>query len=249
MAKDKTPATPAGERIAKVMARAGLCSRREAERWIEAGRVELNGKKLETPACVVGPDDRIVVDGKPLPGKEPTRLWRYNKPTGLVTSHKDPEGRPTVFDALPPYLPRVISVGRLDLTSEGLLLLTNDGALARALELPSTGWTRKYRVRVHGNFDPEILKKLANGVTIDGVRYGAIDAVFENRTGYNAWLSVSIKEGKNREVRRVMEHIGLDVNRLIRVAYGPFQLGHLERGEVEEVKPKSLRDQVGHLLV
>ncbi len=234
-----------GERIAKVMARAGLCSRREAERWIASGRVSVNGKKLDTPACVVGPGDTVLVDGKPLPDKQPVRLWRYNKPTGLVTSHKDPEGRPTVFDALPKHLPRVISVGRLDLNSEGLLLLTNDGELARKLEMPATGWTRRYRVRVHGHVDPTKLSGLARGVTVDGVRYGPIDAAFESRTGANAWVTVSIKEGKNREVRKVMEHIGLTVNRLIRIGYGPFHLGHLPKGDAEEVKPKVLRDLLG----
>jgi 23S rRNA pseudouridine2605 synthase len=236
------------ERIAKVMARAGLCSRREAERWIEAGRVIVNGEKLTTPACVVGPNDTIVVDGKPLPTKQESRLWRYHKPTGLVTSHRDNEGRQTVFDTLPKTLPRVISVGRLDLNSEGLLLLTNDGELARKLELPATAWTRRYRVRAHGRAKDEDLAALKNGVKIDGVRYGGIDAAFEKRTGANAWLTVSIKEGKNREVRNVMEHVGLNVNRLIRTAYGPFQLGHLKPGDVEEVKPKVLREQIGSYL-
>lgn len=236
------------ERIAKVMARAGLCSRREAERWIEAGRVQVNGEKLTSPACVVGPSDTVVVDNKPLPTKQETRLWRYHKPQGLVTSHRDNEGRQTVFDALPKTLPRVISVGRLDLNSEGLLLLTNDGELARKLELPATAWTRRYRVRAHGRVKDEDLAELKNGIRIDGVRYGAIDAAFESRTGANAWLTVSIKEGKNREVRKVMEHLGMTVNRLIRTAYGPFQLGHLKRTEVEEVRPKVLREQIGSYL-
>jgi len=247
MAKKEQPAA-SGERIAKVMARAGLCSRREAERWIEAGRVEVNGKKLTTPACVIGPGDTVVVDGKALPDKEPTRLWRYNKPAGLVTSHKDPEGRQTVFQALPSYMPRVISVGRLDLNSEGLLLLTNDGELARKLELPETGWTRRYRVRVHGNADAKQLLSLGKGVTVDGVKYGPVTANFDSRTGANAWMTVTLKEGKNREVRKVMEHIGLEVNRLIRTAYGPFQIGNLPQGEVEEVRPKALHDMVGALL-
>ncbi len=237
-----------GERIAKVMARAGLCSRREAERWIEAGRVEVNGKKLTTPACVVKPGDKVVVDGNALPDKEPTRLWRYNKPQGLVTSHRDEAGRQTVFDAMPAHMPRVISVGRLDLNSEGLLLLTNDGELARKLELPETGWTRRYRVRVHGTIDAKDLTSLGRGVTVDGIKYGPITAAFDTRTGANAWLTVTLKEGKNREVRKVMEHIGLTVNRLIRTAYGPFQIGHLPVGEVEEVRPKALRDQVGRFL-
>lgn len=248
MPKAKPKKEQTGERIAKAMARAGLCSRREAERWITEGRVSVNGKVLDTPACVVTDKDIILVDDKPLPDKEPARLWRYHKPTGLVTSHRDPGGRPTVFDALPPHLPRVISIGRLDMNSEGLLLLTNDGGLARKLELPDTGWTRRYRVRVHGSVDQDRLKSLAKGVTVEGVNYGAIEATFESRTGANAWLSVAIKEGKNREVRRVMEHIGLRVNRLIRTAYGPFQLGNLPRGEVDEIKPKALREQVGHLL-
>ena len=247
MAKKEQPKA-SGERIAKVMARAGLCSRREAERWIEAGRVEVNGKKLTTPACVIGPGDTVVVDGKALPDKEPTRLWRYNKPAGLVTSHKDPEGRQTVFQALPSYMPRVISVGRLDLNSEGLLLLTNDGELARKLELPETGWTRRYRVRVHGNADAKQLLSLGHGVTVDGVKYGPVTANFDSRTGANAWMTVTLKEGKNREVRKVMEHIGLEVNRLIRTAYGPFQIGNLPQGEVEEVRPKALHDMVGMLL-
>lgn len=250
MAKNKQPtkSESAGDRIAKVMARAGLCSRRDAERWIAMGRVEVNGKKLETPACVIKPGDKVVVDGKPLPTQEPVRLWRYNKPTGLVTSHKDPEGRPTVFQKLPPHLPRVISVGRLDLNSEGLLLLTNDGGLARTLELPKTAWSRRYRVRVHGYIDQEKLDSLKKGVTVDGVNYGSIEAKFESRTGANAWVSVSIREGKNREVRKVMEHVGVTVNRLIRVAYGPFHLGQLESGDVEEVRPKQLREQLGNLL-
>ena len=237
-----------GERIAKVMARAGLCSRREAERWITDGRVTVNGTELTTPACVVSDSDIVIVDGKPLPNKEPVRLWRYHKPQGLVTSHRDPQDRKTVFQALPTHMPRVISVGRLDLNSEGLLLLTNDGGVARSLELPATGWTRRYRARVMGDVDPKALESLAKGVTIDGVRYGSVIAQLEQRTGANAWVSVSIREGKNREVRRVMEHIGLRVNRLIRTTYGPFQLGNLPRGEVEEVKPKVLKDQIGKFL-
>lgn len=240
--------TSDGERIAKIMARAGLCSRREAERWIEAGRVEVNGKKLMTPACVIKTGDRVVVDGKALPDKEPTRLWRYNKPAGLVTSHGDPQGRKTVFDALPAHLPRVISVGRLDYNSEGLLLLTNDGELARKLELPDTGWTRRYRIRVHGNADAKALLSLGRGVTVDGVKYGSIIANFDSRTGANAWMTVTLKEGKNREIRKVMEHIGLTVNRLIRTAYGPFQIGNLEQGDADEIRPKALREQVGMFL-
>ncbi len=233
-----------GERIAKALARAGLCSRREAERWIGEGRVAVNGTVLTTPAVLVTEADSVTVDGRPLPGKEPTRLWRYNKPAGLVTTQRDPQGRPTVFDMLPPALPRVISIGRLDLNSEGLLLLTNDGALARFLELPSTGWPRRYRVRVHGRVAPEALARLKGGVTVDGVRYGPVEAVLDRQTGANAWLTVSLREGKNREVRRVLESIGLSVNRLIRISFGPFHLGKLEDGGVEEVKPSVMRDQL-----
>ena len=234
----------AGERIAKALARAGLCSRREAERWIAEGRVAVNGTVLTTPAVLVTDADAVTVDGKPLPGKEPTRLWRYNKPTGLVTTQRDPQGRPTVFERLPAALPRVVSIGRLDLNSEGLLLLTNDGALARFLELPSTGWPRRYRVRVHGRPTPEALTKLKGGVTVEGVRYGPVDAVLDRQTGANAWLTVSLREGKNREVRKVLESIGLSVNRLIRISFGPFHLGKLEDGGVEEVRPSVMRDQL-----
>jgi|GEM_PF-308223 len=235
----------AGERIAKVMARAGLCSRRDAEAWIAAGRVALNGKKLSSPAVNVGPNDLVLVDGKPLPEAEKTRLFRYHKPRGLVTTAKDPEGRPTVFDNLPEGLPRVISVGRLDLNSEGLLLLTNDGELARRLELPATGWVRRYRVRVNGRIDPASLTRLAKGIEIEGVRYGAIEAVLDRQQGDNAWLTMSLTEGKNREIRKVCAFFGWTVSRLIRLSYGPFQLGHLEKGEFEEVPSKVLRDQLG----
>ncbi|UEM22274.1 rRNA pseudouridine synthase [Skermanella mucosa] len=243
---DTSPEEASGgpERIAKRLARAGLCSRRDAERWIAEGRVAVNGTVLTTPAVVVGPGDTIVVDGKPLPEMEPTRLWRYHKPDGLVTSARDEKGRQTVFDTLPADLPRVVSVGRLDLTTEGLLLLTNDGELARFLELPSTGWARRYRVRVNGIADPARLAGLSRGVTIDGVQYGPIEALLDRQQGSNAWLTITLREGKNREVRNVMESLGLTVNRLIRVAYGPFQLGKLERGEVEEVPRRVLRDQV-----
>lgn len=233
------------ERIAKRMARAGLCSRRDAERWIADGRVVVNGKKLDSPAFTVAPDDEIVVDGQPLPKKERPRLWRYHKPTGLVTSHKDEKGRDTVFDKLPEEMPRVISVGRLDLNSEGLLLLTNDGELARRLELPATGWKRKYRVRVHGHPKERDLEKLAKGLTIEGVKYGAIEAVLDSTKGANSWLTVSLREGKNREIRKVMEFLGFTVSRLIRISYGPLQLGDLPAGEVEEVKSKILREQMG----
>ncbi|MBV6632264.1 MAG: pseudouridine synthase [Alphaproteobacteria bacterium] len=234
-----------GERIAKRMARAGLCSRREAEAWITAGRVKLNGKVLETPAVTVGPQDRVEVDGKPLPDAEPVRLWRYHKPAGLVTTNKDPEGRETIFDRLPRALPRVITVGRLDLNSEGLLLLTNDGETARRLELPTTGWLRKYRARVHGTVNPDVLKKLADGHEVSGIKYGPIDAALERQVGANAWVTVGLREGKNREVRKVLESIGLTVNRLIRISYGPFQLGNLGKGGVEELSAKVIAEQLG----
>jgi 23S rRNA pseudouridine2605 synthase len=234
-----------GERIAKWLARAGVASRRDAERMIAEGRVRLGGKVVESPATFVAPGDHVTVDGKPVAAPERTRLFRYHKPPGLVTTHRDPEGRPTVFERLPPGLPRLVSVGRLDLTSEGLLLLTNDGALARRLELPSNGWLRRYRVRVHGRVEEKALAALARGVTIDGVQYGPIEAGLDARQGSNAWLTVSLREGRNREIRRVMAHLGLEVTRLIRTAYGPFQLGALPRGAVEEVNAKVLRDQLG----
>ena len=237
-----------GERVAKVLARAGLCSRREAERWIAEGRVALDGKVLETPAVVVPPGAVLTVDGVPVPEAERTRLWRYHKPAGLVTTRSDPQGRQTVFDNLPAELPRVVSIGRLDLNSEGLLLLTNDGELSRRLELPSTGWPRRYRVRVHGTPDPAKLAGLAKGITVSGVHYGPIEAALDKVQGANAWLTVTLREGKNREVRKVMEAIGLNVNRLIRVSYGPFQLGILEKGEAEEIKASVLRDQLGRWL-
>ncbi|KAA0676379.1 pseudouridine synthase [Roseomonas genomospecies 6] len=234
----------AGERIAKRLARAGLCSRRDAERWITDGRVAVNGTTLDSPACVVRPGDVVQVDGKVIPEPEPARMWRYYKPSGLVTTARDEKGRTTVFERLPPDMPRVISVGRLDLTTEGLLLLTNDGELARFLELPATGWTRRYRVRVFGEVDEVKLAELAKGPTIEGVKYGPIEAVLDRIQGRNAWLTVSLKEGKNREIRKVMEALGLQVNRLIRVAYGPFQLGKLEEGTVEEVPKRVVREQV-----
>ncbi len=234
-----------GERIAKRLARAGLCSRRDAERWIAEGRVTVNGSRLSTPAVTVSDTDRIIVDGKPLPEAERTRLWRYHKRLGLMTTHNDPQGRPTVFDKLPDDMPRVISVGRLDLNSEGLLLLTNDGELARRMELPSTGWVRRYRVRVHGEVEPDRLTALEKGVTIDGVRYGPIKAVLDRQKGSNAWLTVALQEGKNREIRKVVEHLGWQVTRLIRVAYGPFQLGNLAEGAVEEITGKVFKEQLG----
>jgi len=234
-----------GERIAKRLARAGLCSRREAERWIEAGRIAVDGKVLTSPAVVVGSGNRITVDDKPLPAAEATRLWRYHKPKGLICTARDEAGRPTVFDALPAELPRVMSVGRLDFNSEGLLLLTNDGGLARRLELPSTGWARRYRVRVFGRPDPEKLAALAHGVTVEGVHYGPIEASLERQQGGNAWISLLLREGKNREIRKVMEHLGLVVNRLIRISFGPFRLTGLESGSVREVPPRILADQLG----
>jgi 23S rRNA pseudouridine2605 synthase len=223
-----------------------VCSRRDAERLIAEGRVKLNGKVLDTPAVKVTAADKVSVDGRPVGAAEETRLWRYHKPSGLVTTHRDPGGRPTVFEHLPEDLPRVISVGRLDLTSEGLLLLTNDGALARRLELPSNGWLRRYRARAYGRVTQEELDTLKNGITVEGMRYGAIDAKLERGQGANAWINVGISEGKNREVRRVLEALGLKVNRLIRVSYGPFQLGTLEPGAVEEIPRKVLRDQLGN---
>ena len=237
---------PKGERIAKRLARAGLCSRREAERWIAAGRVAVDGETLESPAFNVLPRHRIVVDGRPLKASKPPALWRYRKPAGLVTTNRDPQGRPTIFDRLPPGLPRVMTVGRLDLTTEGLLLLTNDGELARFLELPSTGWTRRYRVRVNGRPDEAALARLAEGVTVDGVRYGPVQARLDRQQGANAWLTMSLREGKNREIRKLCAHLGLTANRLIRTAYGPFQLGRLEAGAVEKVPQRVLRAQLAH---
>jgi len=239
------PAPREGERIAKRLARAGLCSRRDAERWIAQGRVAVDGQVLTSPAVNVTQASHITVDGAPIPEQTPTRLWRYHKPRGLLTTHRDPEGRPTIFDELPQELPRVITIGRLDLNSEGLLLLTNDGALARKLELPSTGWIRRYRVRVHGTVDSQALAGLAQGVTIEGVKYGAVRAQLDRQQGDNAWLTMALTEGKNREVRRICEHLGWRVNRLIRVAYGPFQLGLLEPGGVEEVSARVVKEQMG----
>jgi 23S rRNA pseudouridine2605 synthase len=234
-----------GERIAKVVSRAGLASRRDAEEWIVQGRVTVNGRVINSPALDVTANDVITVDGKPLPPRERTRLFMFHKPRGLMTTHADPEGRPTVFDNLPEGLPRLISIGRLDFNTEGLLLLTNDGGLARALELPDTGWLRRYRVRAHGEVTQAQLDELKRGVEVDGVKYGPIDATLERDQGANVWLVFAIREGKNREVRNVMAHLGLEVNRLIRVSYGPFQLGELAESEVEEVKTRVLREQLG----
>lgn len=233
-----------GERIAKVMARAGLCSRRDAERWIEAGRVSVNGKKLTSPACVVTDDDKITVDDKPLPGREKTRLFLYHKPAGLVTSNKDEQGRNTIFDKMPKELPRLMTVGRLDINTEGLLLMTNDGELARYLELPATGWKRHYRVRAYGHVSQTKLDKLKSGLVVDGIRYKSIEATLDKQQGDNVWIDISLKEGKNREVRNIMKALGLDVNRLIRVSYGPFHLGKLPKGSVMEVKTSVVKDQV-----
>ena len=237
--------TDVPERIAKRIARAGICSRREAEALVLAGRVKLNGKILDTAACNVTTKDRIDVDDKRIPTAEPARLWRYYKSRGLVVSNRDEKGRDTIFDRLPDNLPRVISVGRLDLDSEGLLLLTNDGDLARHLELPSTGWTRKYRVRVRGLVNPIKLDNLSSGVTIDNIHYGEVLARLDNQMPSNAWLTVAIKEGKNREIRHIMEYLGYPVSRLIRLSYGPFSLGNLEDGDVREVKTNVLTEQLG----
>jgi 23S rRNA pseudouridine2605 synthase len=239
-----------GDRIAKVLARAGVASRREVERLIAEGRVRLNGQVLTTPAVKVAPGDVLSVDGKPVGAAEPTRVWRYHKPAGLVTTHKDPKERATVFEHLPPGLPRVISVGRLDLNTEGLLLLTNDGALARALELPATGLVRRYRARARGRVSQERLDRLQDGITVDGVRYGPIEARLdkakEGGTGANLWITLGLSEGKNREVRKVLDALGLTVNRLIRLSYGPFQLGTLAAGAAEEIGPRVIREQLGH---
>ena len=238
-----------GERIAKMMARAGVSSRREAEAWIAQGRVAVNGKVITSPALNVTARDRITLDGQPLPAKERTRLFLYHKPAGLVTTHADPGGRPTLFAALPPGLPRLVSVGRLDLNTEGLLLLTNDGGLARVLELPATGWLRRYRVRALGRVLQPDLDKLRRGITIDGVRYGSIEATLDREQGSNVWLTFAMREGKNREVKNVLGHLGLKVNRLIRVSYGPFQLTGLAEGAIEEVKTRVLREQLGERIV
>jgi 23S rRNA pseudouridine2605 synthase len=234
-----------GERIAKYLARAGIASRRDAEKLIAEGKVKLAGQVVSSPATFVQPGDVLTVGGRPVAAPERTRLFRYHKPAGLVTTHRDERGRTTVFEELPAGLPRLVSIGRLDQTAEGLLLLTNDGALARQLELPANGWLRRYRVRVHGAVDERTLATLAQGLTVEGVRYGPIQAGLDSRQGANAWLTVALQEGKNREIRRVMQHLGLAVNRLIRTAYGPFQLGNLPRGAAEEVNAKVLRDQLG----
>jgi 23S rRNA pseudouridine2605 synthase len=244
----QTTQSQPGERIAKVIARAGLASRRDAEEWIAAGRVAVNGTVISSPALNVTARDRISVDGEPLPARERTRLFLYHKPRGLITTHADPQGRPTIFQRLPRNLPRLISVGRLDFNTEGLLLLTNDGALARMLELPATGWLRRYRVRAHGSIAQAQLDELRGGITISGIHYGPIEAVLERVQGTNAWLSLAIREGKNREVRNVLNHLGLTVTRLIRVSFGPFQLGEVAEGAIEEVRTRVLREQLGEKL-
>lgn len=243
---DNTPkSAPQGDRIAKVLARAGVASRREAERMIQAGRVSVNGKKIDSPALNVTDKDQIVVDGKQISEPEPPRIWLYHKPTGLVTTNRDEKGRDTIFEALPDDMPRVMSVGRLDINSEGLLLLTNDGGIKRKLELPSTGWLRRYRVRVNGRPTDDTLAPLRKGITVEGIRFQGMDVALDRQQGANAWLTVGLREGKNREIRRAMEAIGLSVNRLIRISYGPFQLGELKSGAVEELRRKVVRDQLG----
>jgi len=238
-----------GDRIAKVMARAGLCSRRDAEDWIAAGRVAVNGQTIASPAVNVTARDRITIDGKPMPQRERTRLFLYNKPVGLVTTNADPQGRPTVFDALPAGLPRLMSVGRLDIGTEGLLLLTNDGGLARVLELPDSQWLRRYRVRAHGRISQPELDRLRDGISVEGVNYGPIEATLEHEQGSNIWLGFAIREGKNREVRNVLGHLGLQVNRLIRIAFGPFELGDLHEGAIVEVETPALRAALGEATI
>jgi 23S rRNA pseudouridine2605 synthase len=241
-------APPVDERLAKVMARAGIASRRDAEVIIAEGRVTLNGEVQLSPAINVGPEDVITVDGEPLPEKERTRLWLYHKPRGLVTTARDPEGRPTVFDHLPEDLPRVVTIGRLDINTEGLLLLTNDGGLAKVIAHPETGWLRRYKVRAYGETDQAALDALRRGISIDGMDYGPVEAVLDRVQGDNIWLTLGLREGKNREVKRILEYLGLRVNRLIRLSFGPFQLGDLEMGLVEEVRTRVLKDQLGDSL-
>jgi 23S rRNA pseudouridine2605 synthase len=246
-----TAAEHTGERIAKVMARAGLCSRREAECWIGEGRVALNGVALTNPAVNVAREDKITVDGLPLAHRDRTRLFLFHKPRGLVATARDPQGRPTIFDYLRqhwPDGPRLVSIGRLDINSEGLLLLTNDGGLARVLELPATGWVRRYRVRAKGETDQATLDQLGEGLTLEGVKYAGIEATLDRVQGANSWLTMALREGKNREIKRLLEHVGLQVNRLIRLSFGPFQLGELAAGAVEEVRTRVLRDQLGPML-
>jgi 23S rRNA pseudouridine2605 synthase len=241
----KSSDAPSGDRIAKVLARSGVASRRGAEAMIEAGRVEVNGNIITSPALNVTPRDRIVVDNKPLAEPEPPRIWLYHKPAGLVTTERDEKGRNTVFKTLPDDMPRVMSVGRLDINSEGLLLLTNDGELKRTMELPSTGWLRRYRVRINGSLSEAKLDELRAGIEVDGVKYAGVEVKFDRQQGANAWLTMGLREGKNREIRKLMEAMGVVVNRLLRISYGPFQLGTLKPGKVEEVKQRIVRDQMG----
>ncbi|MBW4707498.1 rRNA pseudouridine synthase [Roseobacter sp. YSTF-M11] len=239
---------PEGDRIAKVLSRAGIASRREAERMIEAGRVGVNGKQISSPALNVTTQDKITVDGKEISAPEPPRLWLFHKPTGLVTTDHDEKGRDTIYSALPEDMPRVMSIGRLDLNSEGLLLLTNDGGVKRKLELPATGWLRRYRVRVNGRPTEDSLEPLRKGITTGGDHFQPMTVTLDRQQGANAWLTIGLREGRNREIRRAMEEVGLSVNRLIRISYGPFQLGDLKPGAVEEVRRKLVRDQLGLVL-
>ena len=233
------------ERIAKKLSRAGVCSRREAERWIVEGRIKVNNVILSTPATNVSEKDKILVDNIPLPKPSLTKIWRFHKPKGCLVTENDPKGRKTIFQILPKSLPRVISVGRLDYDSEGLLLLTNDGAISRKLELPSTGWLRKYKVRVHGIVDKSALLKIKDGIKLDNFKTGPIEAILEIQKGTNAWILIGIREGKNREIRRITDHLGYPVNRLIRLSYGPFQLGNLKSGEVSEINKNVIKNQLG----
>lgn len=251
-AKSKAPVSvekEVEERIAKRMARAGLCSRRQAEAWIEEGRVKVNGKLLTTPAFKVTDRDKVEVDGNLISQKERTRLWLFHKTSGTVTTNYDPDGRKTIFETLPEDLPRVMTVGRLDINTEGLLLMTNDGGLSRVLELPATGWLRRYRVRVHGRISQEELDKLEDGIAVEGILYGSIEAKIEHEQGSNSWLAIALREGKNREIKKVLGHLGLEVTRLIRISFGPFQLGDLPKGTVREIRSKMLRDQLGDKLI
>ena len=245
MKNNKLTKSKETERIAKKLSRAGVCSRREAERWIAEGRIKVNNVILSTPATNVSEKDKILVDNIPLPKPSLSKIWRFHKPKGCLVTENDPKGRKTIFQILPKSLPRVISVGRLDYDSEGLLLLTNDGAISRKLELPSTGWLRKYKVRVHGIVDKSALLKIKDGIKLDNFKTGPIEASLEIQKGTNAWILIGIREGKNREIRRIMDHLGYPVNRLIRLSYGPFQLGNLKSGEVLEINKNVIKNQLG----